>query len=49
MIFLFLYHVEIGAGWLVNDFVQAQIFGKEEFIIIFMLYFNILKSKVLVH
>ena len=49
MIFLFLYHLKIGAGWLVNGFMQARIFGKVAFFIIFMVYFNILKSKVLVH
>ena len=49
MIFLFLYHLKIGASWLVNGFVQAGIFGKVAFFIIFMVYFNILKSKVLVH
>ena len=51
MIFLFLYHLKIGAGpgWLVNDFVQARIFGKVAFIIIFMVHFNTLKSKVLAH
>ena len=51
MIFLFLYHLRIGAGWLVNGFVQARmiIFGKVAIFIIFMVYLNILKSKVLVH
>ena len=42
-------HLKIGASWLVNAFVQAGIFGKVAIFIIFMVYFNILKSKVLVH
>ena len=42
---IFNFHLlKIGAGWLVNGFVQARIFGKVGFIIIFMVYFNILKS-----
>ena len=49
MIFLFLCHLKIGASWLVNAFAQAGIFGKVAFFIIFMVYFNILKSKVLIH
>ena len=49
MIFLLLYNLKIGASWLVNGFMQAGIFGKVAFFIIFMVYFNILKSKVLVH
>ena len=32
-----------------NFFLQARIFGKVALFIIFMVYFNILKSKVLVH
>ena len=49
MIFLFLYHLKIGGILLVNGFAQSGIFGKVVFIIIFTVYFNILKSKVLVH
>ena len=37
------------ASWLVNGFVQAGIFGKVAFFIIFMIYFNILNSLGLVH
>ena len=39
MTFLFLYNLKIGAGWLVNGFVQARIFGKVAFFIIFYVIF----------
>ena len=46
-LFIFLYHLKIGASWLVNGFVQSGIFFKVAFFIILIIYFNILKSKVL--
>ena len=47
MIFLFLYHLKIGASWLVNGFVQAGIFGKVAFLLflLFLWYILIFWSK----
>ena len=49
MLFLFLYHLKINASCLVNGFVQVEIYSFVASFIMFMVNFDITKSKALVH